>query len=395
MTTHKQLLALSPREKRYRHFVGESLYLNVFPNGTKSWGYKFYFSQAERSISLGQFPSVSLKQAREAKVDTRRLIDKGIDPVSYRKRQKMHKKAREENQFQYVSLEWLHKSLDDWSDLYGLQVGRLKENYLDTAFNKRPIDEISPPELLEVLRKIEARGTLETAQRVFSIASRIFRYAVATGRVKRDITTDLRGALKTPKPKHLAAITCPKEFGQFLKKIDEYWGTPQVANALRMAPHVFVRPGELRKAKWSEFDFIKRRWLIPAERMKMRADHIVPLTPQVIAILEDQRQYSGKRQYVFPSPAKPQKPLSENALPVALKKLGYGEKASAHGFRASARTLLDEELQFPIDWIEQQLAHQVRDSLGRAYNRTTHIKGRTDMMTAWSNYLDELKHPHQ
>ena len=255
-----------------------------------------------------------------------------------------------------------------------------------------PIGKITPPILLKVLRKTESEGKFTTAHTMKQVAGQVFRFAVATGQAERDITFDLRGALTTGQKKHMAAITDPKEAGRLMLAIEGYEGLPEVCSALRLAPHVFARPGELRKAEWPEIDFEKALWCIVAEKMKMRHDHIVPLSRQSLEILREIRLLTGNYRYVFPSARSTTRPMSENAILAAIRNMGYTkEQMTGHGFRAMARTLIDEELGYRPDWIEQQLAHAVKDPLGRAYNRTKHLKERGEMMQAWSDYLDELK----
>lgn len=266
------------------------------------------------------------------------------------------------------------------------------ERRLNPWIGKLPIGKITPPMLLKVLRPTEAQGKITTAHTMKQIAGQVFRFAVATGQAERDITFDLRGALTTVQKKHMAAITEPKEVGRLMLAIDSYEGSPEVCCALRLAPHTFVRPGELRKAEWSEVDFDKSLWCIDAEKMKMRSDHIVPLSRQSLKILREIRLLTGNYRYVFPSARSPKLPMSENAVLVALRTMGYTkEQMTGHGFRVMARTLIDEELGCRPDWIEQQLAHAVKDPLGRAYNRTKHLKERREMMQAWSDFLDKLK----
>ena len=255
-----------------------------------------------------------------------------------------------------------------------------------------PLDQISPPQLLAVLRRVEARGASESAHRLKQIVGQVFRYAVATGRAQRDITPDLKGALATPKKQHLAAITEPDEVARLLNMLDGYQGTATVRAALKLAPLVFVRPKELRCAEWCEIDFDKQEWRIPAEKMKMGADHIVPLSTQALGILAEQKLLTGHWDgYVFPSARGADRPMSDNAVLSAFRNMGISkEQMTGHGFRAMARTILDEVLNERVELIEHQLAHAVKDSLGRAYNRTTHLPQRREMMQRWADYLDGL-----
>ena len=256
----------------------------------------------------------------------------------------------------------------------------------------RPVADVSPRELLGALRRTEGRGALETARRARGVAGQVLRYAVATGRADRDSSQDLRGALATPTKNHLAAVTEPAAVGPLLRAMDGYRGSPIVSAALRLAPLTFVRPGELRQARWAEMDLDAAEWRIPAERMKGRQPHIVPLSTQAIAVLRELHPLTGHFEYVFPGGRSPRRAMSNNAVLAALRRSGIGtEEMTGHGFRAMARTILDEVLQFPVDWIEHQLAHAVKDANGRAYNRTSHLPGRKKMMQAWADYVVRLK----
>jgi integrase len=257
---------------------------------------------------------------------------------------------------------------------------------------QRPISEITAPELLAVLRRIESRGAIETAKRTKQVAGQVFRFAVATGRTERDPSQDLKDALAASVKKHLAAITEPKAVGPFLCALDAYQGTPIIRAALQMAPLTFVRPGELRNAQWSEINFDTAEWRIPAERMKARQPHIVPLSRQALEVLQELHLITGRGVYLFPSPRSPRRPMSDNAVLSAMRRMGVGkEEMCGHGFRAMARTILDEILNYRVDWIEHQLAHAVKDANGRAYNRTSHLEGRRKMMQGWADYLDTLR----
>lgn len=319
-------------------------------------------------------------------------MDNGTDPSAVRRAEKMARVESGANSFEVIAREWFAKEQSNWSPAHVKKQLWLLENNLFPYIGKAPISSISPPTLLDALRRIESRGALETTRRAKQVASQVFRYAIATGRAERDPSTDLKGALKTPKTSHFSAITEPKAVGKLLNMIDEYEGTPTVKAALQLAPLVFVRPGELRHMEWEEISFDDAEWRLPAKKMKMKQPHIVPLSRQAIDILREHELLTGKWQYVFPSERSKKRAMSENALNAAMRRMGISkEEMTTHGFRAMARTLLDEELNFAHHLIEHQLAHEVRDPLGRAYNRTKHLPHRKDMMQAWANYLDQLR----
>jgi integrase len=296
------------------------------------------------------------------------------------------------NSFRAVAKEWYEKEQGNWSDNYKNKVMALLTNELFDTLGDRPINEITPPELLATLRQTESRGVHETANRAKQIAGQVFRYAVATGRAERDPTPDLKGALVVRKAKHFSAITEPKEVGKLILAIEEYQGTPVTQAALYLSALFFCRPGELRHMEWQEINWEESRWEIPASKMKMGEPHIVPLCRQAQTTLKELQWLTGNGRYVFPSARGGSRPLSENGVRTALRTMGYSnEDMTAHGFRAMARTLLDEVLGFRIEWIEQQLAHAVRDANGRAYNRARHLEQRRDMMQRWADYLENLK----
>ena len=381
-----------PKDKPYPLSDGQSLYIEIMPNGGKYWRLRYRFAGKQKRIALGVYPEVSIKAAREAATNARAQLRDGTDPLDAKKQTKLKQHLAAGNSFGAVAKEWLDKNKIHWVDSYTSRVVRYIDDYLNPYIGSRPITEITAPELLSVLRKKESEGFHETAHRVKQVAGKIFRYAIATGRAERDPSRDLDGALTKPKEKHLAAITDPKEVKQLLIAIDNYQGSKTVQVALRLSPLVFVRPGELRHMEWQEVNLEEKLWSIPAEKMKLREPHLVPLSEQAISLLEEIKPLTSRSKYVFPSARGLSRPMSENAARTALRALGYtNEQMTPHGFRAMARTLLDEELNYRIDWIEQQLAHAVKDTNGRAYNRTTHIEQRREMMQAWSNYLYSLK----
>lgn len=378
--------------KPYKIGDAGGLYLEVAPAGGKWWRLKYRFGGKEKRLSLGVYPDVGLKFARERRDEARRLLAEGIDPGEHRKTTKSMKAELAANSFEVVAREWFAKYSATWVPGHADKIIRRLERDIFPWLGARPASEITAPELLAVLRRIEERGALDTAHRAMQNCGQIFRYAIATGRAERDPAADLRGALPPVKQKHLAAITNPKDIGALLRAMDGYTGSLVTKCALRLAPMVFLRPGELRQAEWIEIDLDDATWEIPATRMKMRQPHIVPLSSQAVGILHELQALTGGSRYVFPGARSNGRPMSNNAILAALRRMGYDkDEMSGHGFRAMARTVLDEVLGFRPDWIEHQLAHAVKDPNGRAYNRTAHLKQRRDMMQAWADYLDKLK----
>ncbi|MGD0231164.1 MAG: integrase arm-type DNA-binding domain-containing protein [Syntrophorhabdales bacterium] len=380
-----------PEKMEYRLFDGGGLFLLVTPSGGRYWHFKFRFEGKERRISFGTYPEISLVEARERRDEARKQIARGVDPGAVRKAMKQAGTAEAET-FEVIAREWYGKFSSKWSETYTKAVtSRLEQNLFPWVGN-RPINEIKAAELLACLRRAEGRGALELAHKLRTIAGQIFRYAVATGRADRDCSADLRGALPQPVERHHAAITDPKEVAPLLRAIDGYEGGFVVRCALQLSPLLFVRPGELRTAEWDEIDLEDRAWNIPAHKMKMRLPHLVPLSIQAVEILTELRPLTGASKYVFPSGRSLARPMSNNAVNAALRRMGFDkETMTGHGFRAMARTILDEVLQVRPDYIEHQLAHAVRDPNGRAYNRTAHLEGRREMMQLWADYLDGLK----
>jgi integrase len=386
MNLHDKIVKnAKPREKTYRLWDGEGLYLEVTPGGKRHWRMKYRFGERERTISFGPYPIVSLREARDLRYDARKLLIAGIDPSDEKK------KAQTSGiTFEMVAREWLAQQAHIWEDGYTRTViGRLENDVFD-RIGARSVETLVPTDILTVLRAIEKRGVLETAHRVQAIISQIFRYAVSTGRISSDPSRDLRGALAPAKAKNLPAITEPEKVGALLKMIHAYEGTDVVESALKLAPLVFVRPGELRQAEWKDIDLQAAEWCFVVT--KTSQPHIVPLSRQAIDILNDIRLTTGKGRYVFPSLRSNALPMSNNAILAALRLMEIPkEQMCGHGFRAMARTLLDEALGFPPHLIEHQLAHTVKDALGRAYNRTKHLPERREMMQRWADYLDELR----
>jgi len=377
-------------DKTQRLFDGKGLYLEVSPKGGKWWRHKYRFNGKERRLSLGVYPDTSLQRAREKLEDNRKLLADKIDPSAARQLDKRHRLDQETNTFESIAREWHKQKKPTLSEKYAKNIVSGLERDIFPSLGKKIISEITPKELLDCIRKIEARGTNETAHRRLKNCSEIFCYAVASSRTDRDIATDITGALAPKTKSHLAAITDPDKIGPLLRMIEQYEGTPVVKCALRLAPLVFVRPGELRQAEWSDIDLENAEWRFTVT--KTNTPHIVPLSKQSIEVLEEIKILTGNGQYVFPSQRSIKRPMSDNAILAAFRTMGIPkEEMSGHGFRAMARTLLDEVLGCRPDFIEHQLAHAVRDPNGRAYNRTSHLVERKIMMQEWADYLDKLK----
>jgi len=390
-----------PGEKQKKIFDSDGMYLLVTPNGGKYWRLKYRYGGKEKALALGTYPEVSLADARQRREDARKLLANGVDPSAVKKALKASRADSDANSFEVVAREWHKKFKESWSPSHAQVTITRLERDIFPWMGKRPISDIEPLEVLAVLQRIESRGAVETARRMKIVCGQVFRYAVATGRAKRDQTADLKGALKSVISKHMAALTDPKEVAPLLRAIDDYKGSFVVKCALRLAPMFFVRPGELRAAEWSEIDLDAAEWNIPIERMKLPLktkqerkgqSHLVPLSNQAITILQELQPLTGRSKYVFPSHRSPLRPMSDNAVLSALRRMGFAkDEMSGHGFRAMARTILDEVLQVRPDYIEHQLAHAVRDPNGRAYNRTAHLAERRKMMQTWADYLDGLK----
>jgi len=381
-----------PKAKPYKIYAGEGLFLLVTPKGGKWWRFKFRVDGKEKQLSLGTYPQIGLKLARERCAQARKDMENGVDPAANRKALKFATPEETVNSFEVVAREWIGTRSAIWAPSHSSKIIRRLELDVFPWIGKRPINEIRPPEILSVLRRIEKRGAGDTAHRALQNFGQILRYGVATGRAERDYAADLRGALAPVREGHFSAITDPKSIGKLLRAIDNYEGGYVVRYAMRLAPLVFVRPGELRRAEWQEIDFEKAEWNIPAERMKMRQPHIVPLARQALKILEELKPLTGQGRFLFPSAQSKQRPMSDNAILCALRRMEIGkDEMTGHGFRAMARTVLDEVLHVRPDYIEHQLAHAVRDPNGRAYNRTAHLPERHKMMQDWADYLDKLR----
>jgi integrase len=377
--------------KTIRLWDGRGMYLEISPKGGKWWRLKYWFDGRERRMSLGVYPDVSLADAREKREEARRKVAAGIDPAEQRKAEAIALVESIENSFEAIAREWFGLFSKQWVPGHADKIIRRLELNVFPWIGTRPIKAITAPELLAVLRRMESRGANETAHRALQVCGRVFRFAVATGRAERDPSRDLSGALAPTKEKHLASITDPQEVGALLRAIDAYDGSWITRCALRLAPLVFVRPGELRAAQWSEFDFEKSEWRIPATRMKMRVQHVVPLSTQAIAILKDLQPLTGRFALAFPGVRSRFRPMSENTITAALRRMGYsGQDMTGHGFRSMASTLLNEQ-GWNRDAIERQLAHGERDAVRAAYNYAQHLPERRRMMQAWADYLVRLK----
>lgn len=376
-----------PKDKPYKLADGKGLYLAVQPNGGKWWRLKYRIGGKEKLLSFGTYPEVPLADARDRRDEARKLIARGADPSAERKAAKV----ANSDSFEAIAREWYAKHSPTWVASHGDKILRRFERDVFPWVGARPTSALTAPELLTVLRRIETRGALETAHRALQNCSQVFRYAVATGRAERDPCGDLRGALPPAKEKHHASITDTEGVGELLRALHAYQGTFVTACALKLAPLVFVRPGELRHAEWAEIDLDKAEWRIPAEKMKMRVQHIVPLSTQAIAVLRELHPLTGKGKYAFPSVRSAKRAMSENTVLAALRRMGYTtEQMTGHGFRSMASTILNEQGTWHRDAIERQLAHGERNQVRAAYNKAEHLPERRRMMQWWADHLEAL-----
>lgn len=377
------------REKSYTMFDGGGLYLKVTPTGGKLWRLKYIVEGKNKLISLGTYPEISLARAREKRLEARKQLAEGIDPHLA---DMAARTAAGENSFEAIGREWHARFMASKSEDYRSKMLAAFERDLFPWIGALEISTVKPADLLACLRRIEGRGTLETAHRTRSACGRVFRYAIATGRAERDIAADLQGALPPYENKHYAAVTDPKELAGLLRAIDGYSGGVVTRAALRLVPLLFVRPGELRMMEWAEVDLEAAEWNIPAGKMKMKKTHLVPLCRQAVEIIREMQPLSGRFRYVFPCTRTAKRCMSENTVNAAFRRMGFDkETVTGHGFRATARTIMDEVRQVRPDFIEHQLAHKVKDPNGWAYNRTAHLEERRKMMQQWADYLDGLK----
>ncbi|AOS96731.1 Prophage CP4-57 integrase [Microbulbifer aggregans] len=392
--TELQVKQAKPKDKDYKLSDERGMHLLVKKTGAKYWRLKYRHphTRKERQLALGVYPETSLKRARKLRDDARQLLLDGVDPCDHRKARQVENLDAATNTFEALAREWFATRMGDKSESHRKRTLRLLERDLFPYLGRRAIADITPPELLTTLKRIEDRGAVETAKRAKQVASMVFRFAIAGGRANNDPAAVVGGQLLPSRPQHFPTITTPSEVGKLLTAIDNYQGTPTVRAALKLSPLLFCRPGELRALEWREINWEEQRIELPAAKMKMRHPHIIPLANQAIEILRDLEPLTGRFRYVFPSPKGASRCMSENAVRTALRNLGYtNEQITPHGFRAMARTLLDEVLNQRVEWIEHQLAHSVKDANGTAYNRTKHLPQRQEMMQRWANYLDDLR----
>ena len=374
-----------------KHTDGQGLFLLVKDAG-KYWRLSYRFAGKQRTLALGVYPAVSLLKARQQRDKARELLAEGVDPGTAKKEAKQATAAAAVHTFERVARDWLAKTAADRMSSTQGKVTAWLEKDVFPFIGTMPISAIGPRDVLAALRKMEARGALDSVHRVKQVCGQVFRYAVATGSADHDVTQDLKGALAKATAGHFGAITEPKQLGGLMRSIYAYTGHPCTVAALKLSPLVFVRPGELRTMEWAELDLDAAQWRIPASKMKMKVDHLVPLCLQAVELLRDVLPITGHGRYVFPSLRTGERPMSENTINAALRGMGYSSEVhTAHGFRATARTIMDEVLGERVDLIEHQLAHAVKDVNGRAYNRTAHLPARGGMMQRWSDYLDKLR----
>jgi len=385
--TNTQVQKSKPDAKPRKLFDEKGLFLLVHPSGGKWWRFKYRFNGKEKLLAIGTFPEVSLAQARELRDEARSLVARSVDPSEMKRQRKLVGREAAKNSLEVVAREWLVRKATIWSPGHAARVQRGMESDVFPSLGRIPVSDLKAGDLLSAIRKIEQRGAVESAHRALSNCSQIMRFAVQTGRADTDPCANLKGALQPVRAKHLSAITEPSKIGPLMKRLHSYKGTFIVASALRLAPLLFVRPGELRSARWDDISIADAEWRYKVG--KTQSDHIVPLSTQAIELLRGLHDLTSKSEFVFPNARSPRKCMSENAVLAALRSLDIPkEEMCGHGFRAMARTILEEVLNYRPEIVEMQLAHAVRDPLGRAYNRTTHIETRREMMQAWSDWLD-------
>lgn len=381
-----------PKDKAYKMTDGDGMFLLVMPNGSKLWRFKYYFNKKEKGFSLGTYPEVSLARAREKRLEARRLISEGIDPGVVKQEKKRDKLINAGNTFEAVARQWHDKKKSGWSTKYAGTILNRLEVDIFPSIGKYPIKEITPAIMLRALQEIEQRGVYELTRRAKQYCGQIFRYAIPLGLVDRDMTADLKDSLESKSTtKHLASIE-PDELPQLVRDIHRndarMYSVTKLAMELML--HTFVRTNELIKARWEEFNFTEARWIIPSNRMKMKKAHVIPLSTQVIEILEELKKHNGNYEWVFASPTRPRDHMSDNAILKALERLGYKGRMTGHGFRSLAMTTILEKLNYPFDIVDAQLAHAKRNSLGEAYDRAKYLTQRTKMMQDWSDYLSRM-----
>lgn len=380
--------SIKPEQKTKRYFDGGGLYLEVTPKGSRYWRLKYRFNTKEKRLALGIYPTISLKTARERLFEAKQQLANNIDPSAERQRIKQEHLDKTANLFENIAQEWHSSNKASWTKRHGNYILRRLEADIFPPLSNRPINEITSQDLLQVLRKVEARGAIDIAKRLRQTCGQIFRYAIATGRAERDISHDLKDALKARKKTNYSRLDA-KELPEFMHRLESYDGELQTKIATKLLIYTFVRTGEVRGAKWSEFDFDKKEWRIPAERMKMRESHIVPLSSQVIQLLRELETFNGTYEHLFPNRNKPTTYISENTILYAIYRLGYHSRTTAHGFRATASTILNEHGFMP-DVIERQLAHAERNKVRATYNHAQYLPERRKMMQWWADYLNNL-----
>ncbi|HVA11594.1 MAG TPA: integrase arm-type DNA-binding domain-containing protein [Candidatus Dormibacteraeota bacterium] len=391
MLTERAIHNAKPASKIKRLYDAGGLYLEITPRGAKWWRLKYRFNGKEKRLALGVYGNVPLKEARLKRDGAKKLLSQGNDPGEVRKSQKIVRNATNTESIEIIAREWFAKFSPGWAPSHSGKILRRLKRDIFPWLGRRSIREVSASELLAVVRRIESRGALETAHRALQNCSQIFRYAVANGYAERDPSPDLRGALPPAKEKHHPSLTDAKAVGALLRAIHGYDGHLVTRCALKLAPLVFVRPGELRRAEWAEFNLESAEWRIPAEKMKSRAPHVVPLSRQALEVLRELKPLTGAGKYLFPSIRSASRPMSENTVNAALRRLGYTkDQMTGHGFRSMASTTLNEQ-GWNRDAIERQLAHGERDPVRAAYNYAEHLPERRKMMQAWADYLDGLR----
>jgi integrase len=391
--TDTQVKNAKPKDKVYTLADGGGMYLEVAPTGSKIWRMAFRQENGKTNrLTFGPYPEVSLLKAREKRSTAREHLVDGVDPAKLKREEKHAKLVAASNTFESVARTWLEKTSVTRAATTQVKLTNWLEHDVYPYIGSMPISAIKAKDVLATVQKMEARGAIESAHKVKQLCGQVFRFGVANGLVERDVTTDLKGALSAVPEAHYAAITEPKEAGALMRSIFAYTGHPYAVAALKLSPLVFVRPGELRSAEWSEIDLDAAEWRIPGTKMKMQRDHLVPLSKQAVELLRSVHAMSGHGKYVFPSIRTGERCMSENTINAALRSMGYDKATmTAHGFRAMARTIMDEVLGERVDLIEHQLAHAVKDPNGRAYNRTAHLPARREMMQRWADYLDMLR----
>jgi integrase len=382
-----------PEDKQYKRFDGGGLYLLVKPNGSKLWQLKYRYLGKEKTLSLGAYPLITLAEARDGRDDAKKLLAKNIDPSAARKENKAAIIRNADNTFKAIALEWYDNKKDAWSIGHAQKVWRILEMNAFPDIGARPLNQIKPPELLECLRKVEKRGALEIASKTKQICGQVFRYGIQTGRCEWNAADNLTGALKTKRTEHFRSLDF-KQLPDFLKVLERNEARlfERTRRAVWLSLYTFCRPVEIRKARWQDINYDEAIWTIPAEFMKMKRDHVVPMSDQVMRIFKAQQEEVGhiNTEWVFPSQHKSSNPMSDGTVNKAIKSMGYGKDMVAHGFRALARTTIREKLKFDSEVIERQLAHKASGALGEAYDRTQFLDERAEMMQEWADYLERL-----